>query len=78
MLFRSVIVQGEARQIARDASGYAEGKATYLGRFPDTEHIFELGDFSLFSIAPQMIRFIAGFGSARTLSLADWQDAIKV
>lgn len=46
-----------------------EGREPYAERwlrnFPETEHLFALGDFSFFRIVPQSVRHVAGFGQAR-------------
>lgn len=39
--------------------------ARWLRHFPETEHLFALGDFSFFRIVPQSVRHVAGFGQAR-------------
>lgn len=70
-----VSLQADARQLARDGPEYAEGKAHYLGRFPDAAGMFELGDFSLFVLQPVSARLVAGFGSAQSRvgsRLQDW------
>lgn len=41
---------------------YAE---RWLRYFPETEHLFALGDFSFFRIQPKSVRHVAGFGQAR-------------
>lgn len=59
----------------RDSASYAEARAHYLGRFPDSAQTFELGDFSLFALRPVSARLVAGFGRAYSLAgvaLEDW------
>ena len=58
-----VTVQGDARQLESGSAEYAAAKACYLARFPDTAHIFELGDFSLFRIVPVSAPVKAGCSS---------------
>ena len=62
-----VTVQGDAEQVADDASSYARAKATYLARFPQAADIFELPDFSIFRIRAVSIRVIGGFAQAASL-----------
>jgi hypothetical protein len=59
-----VTIQGDATPLPPDADAYASARACYLSRFPDAEHIFELGDFTLFRIAPVRLRVVGGFGQA--------------
>jgi putative heme iron utilization protein len=61
-------ILGKARQIEEPSPEYDRGKATYLKRFPDSEQMFELGDFSLFAITPTHLRWIGGFAAAQSLS----------
>lgn len=63
-----ITVQGEAAQIARGTPAHDAARAAYLARFPQSEMMFGFGDFSLFAIAPQSIRFVGGFAQATTLS----------
>lgn len=37
----------------------------WLRYFPETEHLFALGDFSFYRIQPKSVRHVAGFGQAR-------------
>lgn len=63
-----VTIQGEAAQYAESARGYAEAKAAYLSRFPQSAGMFAFSDFSLFAIMPRSIRFVGGFAQATTIS----------
>lgn len=63
-------IQGDAQQLDKAGSDYAEGRAAYVARFPDSEQLFGFGDFSLFFIRPRSARFVGGFAAARTLSAA--------
>ena len=62
-----VSIQGEARPLREDSGGYAEAKALYEGRFPDSSPLFGFGDFLLFRLVPREARFVAGFARAYTL-----------
>jgi putative heme iron utilization protein len=63
-----ITVQGEARQIPREAPLHPEAKESYLARFPDSAQMFALGDFSLFAIRPRLLRFVGGFAQARSMT----------
>ena len=70
-----VTVQGNAAPLDKSGAGYVTGKSAYLERFPTAAQMFELADFSLFTITPLTVRFIAGFGRAHSLTPEDWSRA---
>lgn len=57
-------IQGTAEILPRTDPHYAQVKHNYLGRFPEAEQFFSLGDFNLWQISPQAGRFVAGFAQA--------------
>ncbi len=61
-------VQGHAVQYLESTPGHAEARQAYLSRFPESSTMFALSDFSLFAIRPRSIRFVGGFGQARTFT----------
>lgn len=61
-------VQGEAQPCPPDSADYAEARALYLARFPDSEAMFGFADFSLFIVRLRMVRFVGGFGRAHSLT----------
>lgn len=61
-----VTIQGDALQLPESATRHAEAKEAYLSRFPGSSMTFELSDFSLFAIRPRSVRFVGGFGQARS------------
>lgn len=63
-----VTVQGRARRLANEGADYAQARATYLSRFPDSAYLFEFPDFALFAIEPESARWIGGYAQARTIS----------
>lgn len=63
-----VTIQGDATQYVESTPAHAEAKQVYLSRFPQSSTMFELSDFSLFAIRPRSIRFVGGFGQARTMT----------
>jgi len=72
-----VSVQGTARVCPPESPEYAEARAAYLARLPDAEELFGFGDFSLFLIAPQFLRFVAGFGRAHTVTAAQYGELMR-
>lgn len=60
-------VQGQARQCAPESPGYEQARQAYLAKLPDAEPLFSFGDFSLFVIEPESLRWVAGFGRAMSL-----------
>jgi putative heme iron utilization protein len=70
-----VSIQGEARPLAKDAPGYAEAKALYEKRFPDSSSLFGFADFELFRLVPREARFVAGFAMAYTVPAAELKEA---
>jgi putative heme iron utilization protein len=59
-----VSLRGPAEIIPRDAPEYSPIRSLYLGRFPEAEQLFSMGDFNLWRITPKGGRFVAGFGRA--------------
>ena len=63
-----ITVQGEAQAVLRDSPDQVAHRRAYVGRFADSEPLFDFADFSLFLIRPVSARFVAGFGQAHTLT----------
>jgi putative heme iron utilization protein len=61
-------VQGKAQQWVHDSPAYAQARALYLSRFPQSEETFSFADFSLFVIAVHSVRFVGGFARASSVS----------
>ena len=72
-----VTIQGKAAEIAEPSGEYDAGMACYLERFPDAAPMFQLGDFSLFTITPEHIRWIGGFAGAQSLTPEAFADAVR-
>jgi len=62
-----VSIQGEARTLREDSSGFAEAKALYEKQFPESSPLFGFEDFLLFRLIPREARFVAGFAKAYTV-----------
>jgi len=60
-------VTGQARVCRPDEADYATARAAYLAKLPDAEELFSFSDFSLFTIEPRALRYVAGFGRAMSL-----------
>jgi heme iron utilization protein len=61
-------VQGRARPCDPDASEYRQARTAYLEKLPAAEQLFSFSDFSLFLIEPHKVRYVAGFGSAMSIT----------
>ena len=72
-----ITVLGKASQIDDDSPEHAPAMARYLERFPDSEPMFGFGDFSLFAIRPESLRWIGGFAGAQSLNLEEFAEAVR-
>jgi len=72
-----IAAQGRAEACPASATGYAAARDAYLSRFPQAADIFELPDFSLFTIRPSSIRYIGGFAQAMTLTPETFATALR-
>ena len=61
-------IQANAAQLPASEPRHAQAKKAYLSRFPESEMMFELADFSLFTLEPRSIRFVGGFAQAKTIT----------
>jgi len=64
-----VSIQGRAWHCAPESDRYSIARSSYLHKLPDAEPLFSFTDFSLFIIEVESLRFVAGFGKARSLTL---------
>jgi len=48
-----------------------DARDRFLARFPDAASLFELGDFRLFKLRPERVRYIGGFGEMYWLAGGD-------
>ena len=72
-----VSMQGRAEPIAQDDPRFGAARAAYSARFPDMVGLFELGDFTLFAIAPATVRVIAGFAQAASITPASIARGVR-
>jgi putative heme iron utilization protein len=61
---RRMNLQGEVALLNVDAPDYAEVKARYLARFPQSSMMFGFADFSLWELRLQDAHLVLGFGQA--------------
>ena len=59
-----VTIKGKAENIQSGEPGYTPLKQQYLARFPESEQLFNLSDFSFWRITPRGGRYVAGFAKA--------------
>ena len=64
-------MQGDVFPLASDQLEAA--KLAYLASIPEAEPLFGFGDFELFSLSITSIYWVGGFGSAREVTLRQWQ-----
>jgi putative heme iron utilization protein len=72
-----VSMQGKAEPLSQDDPRYGAACAAYTARFPDMVGLFELGDFTLFAIAPVTVRIIVGFAQAASITPASMARSLR-
>ena len=72
-----VSMQGRAEPISQDDPRFGAARAAYTARFPDMVGLFELGDVTLFAIAPAAVRIIAGFAQAASITPASMARSVR-
>src|SRR6202165_975206 len=72
-----VCMQGRAEPVSQDHSRFGAARAAYSARFPDMVGLFELGDFTIFAIAPATVRIIAGFAQAASITPASIARSVR-
>ena len=71
-----VSIQGEAAIVAKDSPDFGGVKALYLGKFPNSELNFGLGDFDLYRITPRSGRYVADLGKIYDLREEDFKRIV--
>ncbi|GAB4347524.1 MAG: pyridoxamine 5'-phosphate oxidase family protein [Gammaproteobacteria bacterium] len=61
-----VSLSGAVRLLEPESEAYRDARQCYLARLPASEPLFEFADFRLFVLEPEKIRFVGGFGAARS------------
>ncbi|GAB4399350.1 MAG: hypothetical protein OHK003_23420 [Anaerolineales bacterium] len=59
-----VSIRGKAEMIQMGEPGFMRLKGQYIARFPESEKLFNLSDFSFWRISPRGGRYVAGFAKA--------------
>lgn len=57
-------LSGAVELLERSSPAYDRARALYLARLPEAERLFAFGDFQLFRLEVERLRFVAGFGRA--------------
>jgi heme iron utilization protein len=71
-----VTMEGLAKVLEPDANESESCRAAYLRRFPDAEHMTQLGDFRFVAVEVKGGRHVAGFGAARSIDAAELRLAL--
>ena len=74
-LLARVMIQGHVDVIDRETAAYAEAARRYQERLPDSASWFGFGDFVLFRLMPERVRFVSGFAQSYTLDVEGLQRA---
>jgi|SRR5215471_16979204 len=72
-----VTVQGTAAVLDRETRDHAAARDVYLSRFPDAAPLFEFSDFRIVIVTPLLVRIIAGFGQAGSMTAAEFVGAVS-
>ena len=59
---------GRAEPLEPGDTDYATARSCYLSRLPTAQRLFDFGDFHLFRLHVDTLRFVGGFGQAFTIS----------
>jgi len=63
-----VSILGTAEQVAKGGTDYPGIRSRYVSRFPQSEPLFNFGDFGLWQILSKSARYVAGFAQAFNLT----------
>lgn len=66
-----ISIMGKAMLLSSMSTEYAAAKESYLAKYPFAKMNFQLGDFSMYAIKLEAVRYVAGFGKAFRLTPAD-------
>ncbi len=73
-----VSISGVTKVIERDSAEYTLAKSSYLSRLPAAEQLFGFGDFILFALEPETIRFVGGFAQAHSGTAKTLQESASL
>jgi len=74
-LLGRVMIQGQVEVIPRGTADYAAAARRYQERLPESASLFDFGDFMLFRLKPEQLRFVGGFASSCTLDAEGLRQA---
>ena len=66
-----VSFEGEVATVEKDSAEYERGRELFLQRLPNSEVLFTLGDFTMYSLPLRHGRFVQGFARAADVGAAD-------
>jgi heme iron utilization protein len=72
-----ITMEGVARVLAPDAMELEACRGAYLRRFPEAEHMTQLGDFRFVAVQIKSGRHVAGFAAARSIDEAELRLALE-
>lgn len=72
-----VTIMGGVTVVDKGSTDYAELRALYTARLPQSPQRFEFADFSLFCLVPEEVRYVGGFGKAGHFSAAKLSDMAR-
>jgi len=67
--------QGEVTPVADET--FKAAKQAYLNVIPDAEPLFSFADFQFFEMRPSYIRWVGGFGKARSIAIETWYKLME-
>lgn len=70
-----VSIRGKAEMIQTGEPGFTPLKEQYIARFPESEQLFKMTDFSFWRITPRGGRYVAGFAKAFNITADALQKA---
>ncbi len=70
-------VSGSVSEVSRHHPRYTRLRDCYLRRLPAAEPLFGFGDFMLFRLVPQQVRYVGGFAQAYTLDGAELSKLVS-
>lgn len=70
-------LRGRVEVLRRGTAAYDAGAMYYVDRFEDALPRFELGDFLLFRLLPEEVRYIGGLARTARATWAEIVEALK-
>lgn len=73
-----VSISGEIEVVERNSLAYDSIKQTYLDHLPTAKPLFGFGDFILFQLNPESLRFVGGFAQAHSATAKTLLECAKL